>query len=266
MKYPKTKIVATIGPASADKEVLREMMLNGVDVCRLNFSHGSYQFYANLIGTIRELNHELDRNTAILADLQGPKMRIGEMANGPIELVNGSELVITTEPIKGRSGIVSTSYAQFPKDVEVGELVLLDDGKLRLEVMVTDNATTVTTRVIHGGLLSANKGLNLPNTRISLPSLTEKDRQDLDFALDHEVDWIGLSFVRGARDIIELKHIIMQREKSARVIAKIEKPEALREIDDIIRESDALMVARGDLGVEIPMEKVPLVQKDIIKR
>ncbi|MCC6541517.1 MAG: pyruvate kinase [Flavobacteriales bacterium] len=266
MKYPKTKIVATIGPASADKEVLREMMLNGVDVCRLNFSHGSYQFYANLIGTIRELNHELDRNTAILADLQGPKMRIGEMANGPIELVNGSELVITTEPIKGRSGIVSTSYAQFPKDVEVGELVLLDDGKLRLEVMATDNATTVTTRVIHGGLLSANKGLNLPNTRISLPSLTEKDRQDLDFALDHEVDWIGLSFVRGARDIIELKHIIMQREKSARVIAKIEKPEALREIDDIIRESDALMVARGDLGVEIPMEKVPLVQKDIIKR
>ena len=162
--------------------------------------------------------------------------------------------------------MVSTSYAQFPKDVKKGELVLLDDGKLRLEVVGTDGATQVTTRVIHGGPLSANKGLNLPNTKISLPSLTEKDRQDLDFALDHDVDWIGLSFVRGARDIIELKHIILQREKNARVVAKIEKPEALVEIDEIIREADALMVARGDLGVEIPMEKVPLVQKDIIKR
>ena len=266
MNDPKTKIVATIGPASASKEVLREMMLNGMDVCRLNFSHGSYQFYANLIGTIRELNLELGLNTAILADLQGPKMRVGEMADGPIQLDEGSELVITTEPIKGRPGIVSTSYAQFPKDVKRGEIVLLDDGKLRLEVIASDGATKVTTRVIHGGPLSANKGLNLPNTKISLPSLTEKDRLDLDFALDHDVDWIGLSFVRGARDIIELKHVILQREKSAKVVAKIEKPEALLEIDEIIREADALMVARGDLGVEIPMEKVPLVQKDIIKR
>ncbi|MBL7946274.1 MAG: pyruvate kinase [Flavobacteriales bacterium] len=266
MNDPKTKIVATIGPASASKEVLREMMLNGMDVCRLNFSHGSYQFYANLIGTIRELNLELGLNTAILADLQGPKMRVGEMADGPIQLEDGSELVITTEPIKGRPGIVSTSYAQFPKDVKRGEIVLLDDGKLRLEVIASDGATKVTTRVIHGGPLSANKGLNLPNTKISLPSLTEKDRLDLDFALDHDVDWIGLSFVRGARDIIELKHVILQREKSAKVVAKIEKPEALLEIDEIIREADALMVARGDLGVEIPMEKVPLVQKDIIKR
>ncbi|HOY27565.1 MAG TPA: pyruvate kinase [Flavobacteriales bacterium] len=266
MNDPKTKIVATIGPASASKEVLREMMLSGMDVCRLNFSHGSYQFYANLIGTIRELNLELGLNTAILADLQGPKMRVGEMADGPIQLEEGSELVITTEPIKGRPGIVSTSYSQFPKDVKRGEIVLLDDGKLRLEVIASDGATTVTTRVIHGGPLSANKGLNLPNTKISLPSLTEKDRLDLDFALDHDVDWIGLSFVRGARDIIELKHVILQREKSAKVVAKIEKPEALLEIDEIIREADALMVARGDLGVEIPMEKVPLVQKDIIKR
>ena len=266
MTEPKTKIVATIGPASAGKEVLREMMLSGMDVCRLNFSHGSYQFYANLIGTIRELNTELGLTTAILADLQGPKMRVGEMQDGPIHLAEGSELVITTEAIKGRPGMVSTSYAQFPRDVKAGELVLLDDGKLRLEVVATDGDRTVTTRVIHGGPLSANKGLNLPNTRISLPSLTEKDRLDLDFALDHDVDWIGLSFVRGARDIIDLKQVIAQREKGARVIAKIEKPEALIEIDAIIRESDALMVARGDLGVEIPMEKVPLVQKDIIRR
>ncbi len=266
MNDPKTKIVATIGPASSSKEVLREMMLSGMDVCRLNFSHGSYQFYANLIGTIRELNNELGLTTAILADLQGPKMRVGEMEDGPIDLPDGSELIITTDPIKGRAGMVSTSYAQFPKDVQKGELVLLDDGKLRLEVIATDGLKTVTTRVIHGGPLSSNKGLNLPNTKISLPSLTEKDRLDLDFALDHDVDWIGLSFVRGARDIIELKHIIYERDKSAKVIAKIEKPEALLEIDEIIREADALMVARGDLGVEIPMEKVPLVQKDIIRR
>ncbi|MEO8590323.1 MAG: pyruvate kinase [Flavobacteriales bacterium] len=263
---PKTKIVATIGPASSSKEVLREMMLNGMDVCRLNFSHGSYEFYANLIRTIRELNEELGLNTAILADLQGPKMRVGDMANGPIDLVEGAELVITTDPVKGRAGLVSTSYTQFPKDVSKGELVLLDDGKLRLEVVATDGAKTVTTRVINGGPLSANKGLNLPNTKISLPSLTEKDKQDLEFALEHDVDWIGLSFVRNAQDIIELKEIIFQREKHARVIAKIEKPEALNDIDAIIRASDALMVARGDLGVEIPMEKVPLVQKDIIRR
>ncbi len=266
MNDPKTKIVATIGPASASKEVLRDMMVHGMDVCRLNFSHGNYDFYTNLIRNIRELNQELDLNTAILADLQGPKMRVGEMAEGPIELIDGSELVITTEPIKGRPGIVSTSYTLFPKDVKKGEIVLLDDGKLRLEVIATDGARTVTTRVIHGGPLSANKGLNLPNTKISLPSLTEKDRQDLDFALEHDVDWIGLSFVRNARDIIELKHIIRAQDKHARVIAKIEKPEALNDIDEIIRESDALMVARGDLGVEIPMEKVPLVQKDIIRR
>jgi pyruvate kinase len=266
MNDPKTKIVATIGPASSSKEVLREMMIHGMDVCRLNFSHGSYEFYTELIRTIRELNQELGASTAILADLQGPKMRVGEMANGPIDLVEGSELVITTEIMKGRPGMVSTSYSLFPKDVAKGELVLLDDGKLRLEVVATDGVRTVTTRVINGGPLSANKGLNLPNTKISLPSLTEKDREDLQFALDHDVDWVGLSFVRGARDIIELKHIIRAQDKHARVIAKIEKPEALLEIDAIIRESDALMVARGDLGVEIPMEKVPLVQKDIIRR
>ena len=263
---PKTKIVATLGPASSSREVLREMMLSGMDVCRLNFSHGNYDFYVELIRTIREVSAELGLHTAILADLQGPKMRVGEMLDGPIELVDGSELVITTEAIKGRPGVVSTSYLQFPQDVKKGELVLLDDGKLRLEVVSTDGRTSVTTRVLNGGTLSANKGLNLPNTKVSLPSLTDKDKQDLDFALEHDVDWIGLSFVRSARDIIELKGIIHQRDKHARVVAKIEKPEALLEIDEIIRESDALMVARGDLGVEIPMEKVPLVQKDIIRR
>lgn len=266
MKDPKTKIVATIGPASAPEPVLRQLLAEGVDVCRLNFSHGSYAFYREVIATIRRLNEELGHTTAILADLQGPKLRVGDMEDGPIELLDGEELVITTEDIKGRKGLVSTTYQQFPKDVKKGELVLLDDGKLRLEVTATDGKSRVTTKIIHGGTLSANKGINLPNTKVSLPCLTEKDRQDLDFALEQEVDWIGLSFVRSARDIIELKHIIYEQEKHARVVAKIEKPEALMEIDEIIRESDALMVARGDLGVEIPMEQVPLVQKDIIRR
>jgi len=266
MNEPKTKIVATLGPASSSREVLRDMMLSGMDVCRLNFSHGSYDFYADVIATIRSLNEELGTFTAILADLQGPKLRVGAMANGAIELHAGDLLTITTDEVAGRPGLVSTSYRQFPQDVKKGELVLLDDGKLRLEVVGTDGRTEVTTRVIHGGTLSANKGINLPNTRVSLPCLTEKDRADLEFALMHDVDWVGLSFVRSARDIIELKGLIRQREKHARVVAKIEKPEALKEIDEIIHEADALMVARGDLGVEIPMEKVPLVQKDIIKR
>lgn len=266
MNDPKTKIVATLGPASSSKEVLREMMIHGVDVCRVNFSHGSYQSYIDLIRTIRELNEELGFTTAILADLQGPKLRVGEMADGPIDLADGSELVITTEAVKGRPGLVSTTYQQFPKDVKVGELVLMDDGKLRMEVIATDGKTKVTTRVINGGILSSNKGINLPNTKVSLPCLTEKDLADLDFALEQDVDWIGLSFVRNAQDIIQLKSIIAKREKHARVIAKIEKPEALLQIDEIIQESDALMVARGDLGVEIPMEQVPLVQKDIIRR
>ena len=263
---PKTKIVATIGPASASPEVLRELMRAGMDVARLNFSHGSYEFYRELVTNIRALNEELGLNTAILADLQGPKLRVGEMENGAIDLADGSELVITTEPVKGRPGLVSTTYTQFPQDVKPGEIALLDDGKIRLEVVATDGRSRVTTRVLHGGPLSANKGLNLPNTKVSLPCLTDKDLRDLDFALEQNVDWVGLSFVRSARDIIEIKHIIRAQDKHARVIAKIEKPEALLEIDDIIREADALMVARGDLGVEIPMEKVPLVQKDLIRR
>lgn len=263
---PKTKIVATLGPASSSREVLREMLLNGVDVCRLNFSHGKYDAYKELIATIRSLNEELGLTTAILADLQGPKLRVGEMADGPIELKEGTELVITTEAVKGVPGLVGTSYAQFPQDVKRGEMVLLDDGKLRLEVKATDGKQRVTTTVLNGGMLSSNKGINLPNTKVSLPCLTEKDRKDLTFALSQGVDWVGLSFVRSARDIIELKHQIQAEGGAARVVAKIEKPEAMLEIDEIIRESDALMVARGDLGVEVPMEQVPLLQKDIIRR
>lgn len=263
---PKTKIVATLGPASSSREVLREMLIQGVDVCRLNFSHGDYDSYREVIDTIHALNEELDLNTAILADLQGPKLRVGSMAEGPIELKEGDELVITTEPIKGVPGLVSTSYLQFPSDVKPGEAVLLDDGKLRLEVKSTDGKQKVVTTVINGGMLSSNKGINLPNSKISLPCLTPKDEKDLAFALEQGVDWIGLSFVRSAQDLIELKERILTLGGMARVIAKIEKPEAMEDIDAIIEQSDALMVARGDLGVEIPMEQVPLLQKDIIRR
>ena len=205
MSNPKTKIVATLGPASSSPGVLRELLAQGVDVCRINFSHGDHADIARTVALVRELDKELESYTSILADLQGPKLRVGEMANGPIELKDGSELVIATDGTKGVPGRVSTSYAQFPHDVKPGERVLLDDGKLQLEVIATDGKSEVRTRVINGGMLSANKGINLPNTKVSLPSLTEKDLRDLAFALELDVDWIGLSFVRSAQDIRELK-------------------------------------------------------------
>ncbi len=262
----KTKIVATLGPASSSKEVLKQMILEGVNVCRINFSHGSYDDHAAVIDTIRELNEELGLNVAILADLQGPKIRVHEVENNGVELVNGQELIFSIEKCLGTSKMVSISYPNLPRDAQPGEIMLLDDGKLVVEVIKSDGKKNVTTRVIHGGVLSSKKGVNLPNTKISLPSLTEKDREDLEFALSKNVDWIGLSFVRSARDIIELKHLISSAKSNARVIAKIEKPEALSDIDDIIRNSDGLMVARGDLGVEIPMQQVPLIQKMLIRK
>lgn len=262
----KTKIVATLGPASSDKAVLREMFLAGLNVCRLNFSHGSYEDHSGVIKTIRELNEETGLNVAILADLQGPKIRTNEMENNGVDLVNGSEVLIVTEKVLGTASKFSINYALLPEDVQPGERILLDDGKLALEVLKTDGKKEIIARVIHGGILSSKKGVNFPNTKISMPSLTEKDLEDLQFALDQNVDWIGLSFVRSARDIIELKHIISNRKCKAKVIAKIEKPEAIEDIDAIIQESDGLMVARGDLGVEIPYQNVPIIQKMLIKK
>jgi pyruvate kinase len=262
----KTKIVATLGPASSDKAVLHEMFLAGLNVCRLNFSHGSYEDHSSVIKTIRELNEETGLNVAILADLQGPKIRTNEMENNGVELVNGSEVLIVTEKVLGTATKFSINYSLLPEDVQPGERILLDDGKLALEVLKTDGKKEITARVIHGGILSSKKGVNFPNTKISMPSLTEKDLEDLQFALDQNVDWIGLSFVRSARDIIELKHIISNRKCKAKVIAKIEKPEAIEDIDAIIQESDGLMVARGDLGVEIPYQNVPIIQKMLIKK
>ena len=262
----KTKIVATLGPASSDKEILRQMFEAGLNVCRLNFSHGSYKDHSKVVQTIRELNDETGMHVAILADLQGPKIRTNEMENNGVELVNGSEVLIVTEKVLGTAQKFSINYADLPKDVRPGERILLDDGKLVLEVTNSDGDKEIKAKVIHGGILSSKKGVNFPNTKISMPSLTSKDLLDLQFALEQDVDWIGLSFVRSARDIIELKHIISGEKRKAKVIAKIEKPEAIDDIDAIIKESDGLMVARGDLGVEIPYQKVPIIQKMLISK
>lgn len=262
----RTKIVATIGPSSSSKEVLRNMINSGMNVCRVNFSHGAYEDHEKVVKVIRELNDELNTNVAILADLQGPKIRTGLMQEGGVHLEVGAKVLVQTDDILGKEGMFSINYNRLPADVEKGEFILLDDGKLMLEVEHTDGKKQITCKVIQGGILSSRKGVNFPNTRISMPSLTEKDILDLQFAIDQDVDWIGLSFVRSARDIIDLKQRISKAGGKAKVIAKIEKPEALECIDDIISETDGLMVARGDLGVEIPYQKVPLTQKMLINK
>ncbi len=262
----KTKIVATLGPATADKEVLKQMILDGLNVCRLNCSHGSHEDHKKSIDMIREINKETGLNVSILADLQGPKIRTYEMENNGVMMKEGAIVTIVTERITGTAEKFGISYSLMPRDVQPGERILLDDGKLQMEIVETNGETEIKAKVIHGGILSSKKGVNLPNTKISLPSLTEKDREDLEFALANGVDWIGLSFVRSARDIIELKHIISNRQAKARVVAKIEKPEAIEDIDEIIKVTDALMVARGDLGVEIPYQNVPLIQKMLIRK
>jgi pyruvate kinase len=265
MLSKKTKIVATLGPASNKPEVLREMFFQGVNVCRLNFSHGSHEDHLANIHLIRKLNKETGLNVAILADLQGPKIRTHEIENNGVELVEGAVVGIVSEKVLGTKDLFSISYERLPKDIKPKERILLDDGKIILEAISTDGIT-IKAKVINGGILSSKKGVNLPNTKISMPSLTEKDKADLKFALEHNVDWIALSFVRSATDIIELKHHISSAKAKAKVISKIEKPEALNDIDDIIEQSDAVMVARGDLGVEIPYQNVPLIQKMLINK
>ncbi len=264
--WSKTKIVATMGPASSPKEVLTAMMDAGLDVCRINASHGSHADHQQVVNTIRELNRERGYNIAILVDLQGPKLRIGNVENNAVHLESGAELTITTHECMGTADRLYITYPEFPKDVAIGDHVLIDDGKLKLTVTDTNRMDTVKAVVINGGVLSSKKGVNLPNTRISLPSLTPKDLLDLEWALSNDVEWIGLSFVRSVTDVVDLKDRIFAAKKTTRVVAKIEKPEAIREIDNIIDMSDAIMVARGDLGVEMPMEEVPLMQKMIVQK
>jgi pyruvate kinase len=259
----KTKIIATIGPATSSRAILKKLIQKGVNVCRLNFSHISHAQAKELILVIKSINQELNVHTAILADLQGPKIRIGLLAN-PKKIRRGEIFFITTS--KSNNKGVYVDYKRFAKDVKPKDVVLLDDGKLRLKVISTDKNNLVKTEVIFGGILHSNKGVNLPNTKISLPCLTKKDLKDLDFILNEKIEWIGLSFVREAEDVLKLKRIIKKKNKNIGVISKIEKPEAIKSIDKIIECSDAIMVARGDLGVEVPAYRVPAYQKMIVKK
>ena len=261
----KTKIVATIGPSSYDKAILKEMFASGLNVARINFSHSNHEQAKQIFEWVQELNREEDRNVAVLGDLQGPKLRLGEVKADQI-LKRGQELTITTEECIGDSSRIYITYPDFPKDVKIGDRIMLDDGKLILRAEATNMLNEVKAKVIQGGALKSKKGVNLPNTKISLPCLTPKDLADLDFALKIGVEWLGLSFVRNVEDVIELQNIISKNNSHARVIAKIEKPEAIRQIDAIIKQSDAVMVARGDLGVEVPMERVPNLQKMITRK
>ncbi len=264
--FNKTKIVATVGPASNTKEKLLELIVAGVDVFRLNFSHGTHQQHLEVINHIHDLNKTFNYNISILQDLQGPKIRIGEMENGSVEIFEGDDLVITTEQeIVGTAHKISTTYSPLTRDVKSGDTVMIDDGNIELRVYKVDGPD-VYTKVVFGGVLKSRKGMNLPDTSISEPSLTKKDRRDLEFGLQNDVDWIAISFVRQSGDVTELKNIIRDRGKRAKVVAKIERPEAIKDIDAIIEASDALMVARGDLGVEIQMEEVPIQQKRIVRK
>jgi len=259
-----TKVIATLGPASNSKEVILQMINAGVDVFRLNFSHSTKAEHLNLINIIKELNLELCTNVAILADLQGPKLRVGEIKNDFLNLEEGDIIAFVTEKCLGTKDHLYMSYQEFPMDVNPGETILIDDGKIKLEVTETNKNDIVKAKVIYGGPLSSNKGVNLPDTKVSLPCLSETDISNAVFALEHDVDWLGLSFVRKASDVLELKNLIEKKKGHAGVVAKIEKPEALKEIDQIIDLADAVMVARGDLGVEIPFDEVPLIQKLIV--
>jgi len=265
-KIKKTKIVATLGPASSSREVIRAMMENGVNVFRINFSHADHNDVLERIEIIRELNISLGFHVAILADLQGPKLRVGKMTEGTV-VGEGQEVLFTTDKVElGTADAIYMNYKQFPKDVSAGERVLLDDGKLIFEVLETDNEARVKARVIQGGELKSNKGVNLPNTNISLPALTEKDIEDAIFAIKQDVDWIALSFVRHKQDVEDLRTLIQEHGKyDIPIISKIEKPEALVNIKEIVKASNALMVARGDLGVEVPAEEVPIVQKELVQ-
>ena len=261
----RTKIVATLGPASSNRDTIKKMMVAGVNVFRINFSHAGFDAAKQRIQLIRDLNKELGFNVGILADLQGPKLRVGKM-KGNVVVKTGDRVVFTTQKIEeGTADSVYMNYQSFPKDVKSGERILLDDGKLIFKVESTDGQSEVVTSVVQGGPLKSNKGVNLPNTEVSLPALTEKDVDDVIFAIEQEVDWIALSFVRHKEDLIGLKKLIKKHSSyEIPVISKIEKPQAIDNIDEIIDYSNGLMVARGDLGVEVPAEQVPLIQKNLV--
>ncbi len=265
-QFQKTKILATVGPASNSYEVLKSLVLTGVDAFRLNFSHGTHEDHLSVFQKIDQINTELKTNVAVLADLQGPKLRVGLIENGKMELKKGDLLIFTNQECLGNKDGIYMSYPNFAQDVRVGEKVLVDDGKVELLVKETNQVDRVVLEVLYGEVLSSKKGVNLPDTQVSLPSLTEKDIIDLEFILTLPVNWIALSFVRNAHDLEDLRLRIQSKGHHARIIAKIEKPEAIKNIDSIIDAADGIMVGRGDLGVETPMERLPILQKMIIKK
>lgn len=262
----KTKIVATVGPASNSLENLEKLYLAGVNVFRLNFSHGTQQQHLLVIENIKKINQKHKSNIGILADLQGPKLRVDALQNNAILLEEGKKIIVSTEEVLGTNEMISVTYPHLSQDIKLGESILIDDGKIELKVTKIINKTQIECVIENGGVLSSKKGFNLPDTEISIPSLTEKDIADLDFIIQHHVDWIALSFVRKSEDIIDLRKRIAAQHGTQKIIAKIEKPEAIKNIDSIIHDSDAIMIARGDLAVEVPMEEMPIIQKMIIEK
>ncbi len=259
-----TKIVATVGPKSNSFEALLGLVEAGVDIFRLNFSHGTHEDHLKVIQHIISINDQKETNVGILADLQGPKLRIGLIKDQELLLEEGDDITFVNEPCEGTKERIYMSYQRLAQDVRPGEIVLVDDGKIRLEVVETNGVDTVRLKVLFGGILSSKKGVNLPNTKIALPALTEKDIEDLNFILTQPVNWIALSFVRSPEDLDFLRKKISNRHP-AKILSKIEKPEAIAQIEDIIRKSDGIMIARGDLAVEMPFEELPLMQKNIIR-
>lgn len=264
--HHRTKIVATVGPACDTYEKLLDLVKAGVNVFRLNFSHGSHEDKAQIIEHIRNINSTQPYNIAILGDLQGPKLRVGEIENNRLDLYVGDTLTFTNEKCVGTKEKIYVSYPNLAGDVKVGNTIMIDDGKIEVKVVDITKEKDVKVQVTLGGVLSSKKGINLPDTKISLPALTDKDLIDLEFIIEQKLDWVALSFVRSVKDLVILRNKLQEKKSKTKIIAKIEKPEALVNIRDIILESDAIMIARGDLGVELPVEQVPLIQRELIRK
>ncbi len=262
----KTKIIATVGPACSTYEKLLALVQEGVNVFRINFSHGTHDQHSEVIKNIRRINNDFPFNIAILADLQGPKLRVGEIKDNALDLKKGDTFYFTNEKLIGTIENVYISYPNFHTDVRIGEKILIDDGKIEVQVVEIGSDNRVKVVVLNDGILSSRKGVNLPDTKISLPSLTEKDLADLDFIVSQDIDWLALSVVRRPEDVTELRQMLKDKNSDAKIISKIEKPEALEHLREIILASDAVMVARGDLGVELPLEQIPMIQKNIIRK
>ncbi|MEY3539780.1 MAG: pyruvate kinase [Bacteroidota bacterium] len=265
-KHHKTKIVATVGPACETYDQLKALVIAGVNVFRLNFSHGSHEDKKKIIDNIRGINKELNCTVAILGDLQGPKLRVGEIENNRLEVKEGDVLTFTNTKCVGTLEKIYVSYPNLAGDVVVGNTIMIDDGKIEVVVHSVEANGDVKVKVTLGGIISSKKGVNLPDTKISLPALTEKDLEDAAFIIKEELDWVALSFVKRVADIEMLRSLLNEKKSKSKIIAKIEMPEALTNIRDIIIASDAIMIARGDLGVELPVEKIPLIQKELIRK